>query len=180
MTATFSVEDDIEGFVNEAGGGLSTRACGRGGGVSRGRIILELDAGLEGEMAGGGKLSPSFTSTKASDPLGGFGAGTFLETRRKTFGFPSDPTLPDPTKISDVDDSKVHAADASEGLGANACCGCSDDDKLPASVTVVVHDAMLSGLMMTFGAVFVDELLSRVSVSPVDNIAETISLFLQI
>ena len=84
---TSSDEDDVEGFVmTGGGGGRSMGAWGRGGGVSRGRTTLGF-AGPAGDTAGGGKLVPCFTSSGGIDDPGGFGAGTFLETRRRTLGF---------------------------------------------------------------------------------------------
>ena len=179
--ATFSDEDDIEGFlVVGGGGGRSAGAWGRGGGVSRGRTILGL-AWVGGVTAPGGRLLPCFPSTCGGGTVGGFGAGTFFETRRKTLGFPGDPAPLSPTGASDV----VDTTRLSVGFGTTIGSGWWKSEviagkiTMPEFIAVTVDGAVLGklavfwgvvlGKLAVFCGVLVTELLPRFSASPVDK-----------
>jgi len=177
--ATFSNEEDSESFASGGGGGRSVGAWGRAGGVSRGRIGLGL-TWLGGER-GGRLLLPGFTLSGGGDEeVGGFGAGIFLETRRKTLGFPAtpndDPTLLDPTVASNADDELVDAGKLSAAFGTRTGSGCTEltegtGEVRPARLVMMTVDGIMLTKLLVFCGVLVAEPLS---LSPDDNNIQTL------
>ena len=107
--------------------------------------------------------------------MGGFGAGTFLETRRRTFGLDEDGddvALLDATGDSAAVDGKDDAdvGELSEGCGSG-CRELADGtgEVEPAGFVTLSIQALVLAELLTFCGVVLTELLPRLSYSPNNN-----------